>query len=91
MRNAIVVFAFGSLLGAAAHGQALLATGGAGDSGGGGGSDGSNGGRITIDADGDDGEQATNGTVELADGVAVNASAGGVGGTAGAAGTIVVD
>jgi hypothetical protein len=51
----------------------VTATGG---NGGGGGSDGSNGGTIVIDADPDDGEEDTNGTVELADGVAVNASGG---------------
>jgi hypothetical protein len=109
----------------------LTASGGNG--GASGATDGSDGGMITVDADGDDGEEPGNGTVELADGVAIDASGGngngggtsgdggditvrgsngnedgavsgviqgvgntftsdgGVGGTAGAAGTIVID
>jgi hypothetical protein len=51
----------------------LLAIGG---NGGGGDSDGSDGGMITVDSDGDDGEQPGNGEVELGDGVAVNAGGG---------------
>jgi hypothetical protein len=116
--------------GAIRVGGNLTATGG---NGGGGSSDGSDGGMITVDSDGDDGEEPDNGEVELADGVAMLAtggngsgagdsgdggditvrgsngdedgavsgviqgvgntftSDGGVGGTAGAAGTIVVD
>jgi hypothetical protein len=117
--------------GAILVGGNLSATGGNG--GGAGDTDGSDGGMITVDSDGDDGEEPDNGEVELADGVAMNASGGngsgggdsgdggdvtvrgsngdedgaatgviqgagntftsngGVGGTAGAAGTIVVD
>ena len=55
-------------------GGSLTATGGNG--GGAGDTDGSDGGMITVDADGDDGEEPTNGTVELADGVAMNATGG---------------
>jgi hypothetical protein len=47
-----------------------------GGNGGGGDSDGGDGGMITIDSDGDDGEEAGNGEVELGDGVLVNASGG---------------
>ena len=67
----------------------VTATGG---NGGGGGSDGSDGGLVVIDADGDDGEEATNGTVELADGVAVNANGGNGsgGGASGDGGDITV-
>jgi len=47
-----------------------------GGNGGGGDSDGGDGGMITIDSDGDDGEDADNGEVELGDGILVNASGG---------------
>ena len=59
--------------GAILVGGNLTATGG---NGGGGTSDGSDGGMITVDSDGDDGEEAGNGEVELGDGVAMLASGG---------------